>query len=329
MNLQTNVASHYIIHHVTRFRYSTPISESIMEVRIQPRSEGFQRCLDFRLHTSPRASIFTYRGEYGNRVHHFDVPNRHSQLTITAEALVEVTPPPSLPEALSPQAWDELDDLTATDEYWDMLMPSHFARPGPLLYDFARELDLQRRNDPLTVLRDLNTAIHEKFEYAQKSTRVDSPIEDALSARRGVCQDFTHILITLVRELGIPCRYVSGYLFHQGRGRDRSAEDATHAWVEALLPDLGWVGFDPTNNTIAGERHIRVAIGRDYADVPPTRGVFRGKAQSELAVAVKVSPSNTPLSTDLPQEADWVPANLDGYEPETGPQQQQPQQQQQ
>ena len=326
MTLHTNISSHYIVHHVTRFRYSTPISESIMEVRIQPRSEGIQRCLDFRLHTSPRAHIFTYRGEYGNRVHHFDVPNRHSQLTITAEALVELTTPFPLPRALSTQAWDELDALTATDEYWDMLTPSHFARPGPLLHDLARQLDLQRRDDPLTVLRNLNTAIHDTFEYSQKSTRVDSPIEDALTARRGVCQDFAHIMITLVRELGIPCRYVSGYLFQQGRGRNRSADDATHAWVEALLPDLGWIGFDPTNNTIAGDRHIRVAIGRDYADVPPNRGVFRGKAQSELAVAVKVSPSYAPLSSELPTEADWIPANIDGYEPESEPQQQQPQQ---
>ncbi len=290
-----NVSSRYTIHHVTRFRYSAPISESIMEVRIQPRSEGIQRCLDFRLHTNPRAHIMNYRGGNGNRVHHFDVPNRHSQLTITAQALVELTAPPPLPQSLRPQAWDELEALTATDEHWDMLMPSHFACPSDLLHDFARELDVRRRDDPLTVLRDLNTAMHEHLEYAQKNTRVDSPIEDALSARRGVCQDFAHIMITLVRELHIPCRYVSGYLFQQSRSRDRSAEDATHAW--------------------------------DYADVPPTRGVFRGSAESELAVAVKVLPSDTFRSDDLPLEADWTQSTIDGYEYEQGPQQQQPQQQ--
>ena len=300
-----------------------------MEVRIQPRSEGVQRCLNFRLHTNPRARIMTYRGEYGNRVHHFDVPNRHSQLTITAEALVELTAPPPLPWALPQGAWDELDALTATDEYWDMLTPSHFARPSDLLHDFARELDIGRRDDPLTVLRDLNTAVHEHLEYAPKNTRVDSPIEDALSVRRGVCQDFAHIMITLVRELQIPCRYVSGYLFQQSRARDRSAEDATHAWVEALLPGLGWVGFDPTNNTVAAERHIRVAIGCDYADVPPTRGVFRGSAEGELAVAVKVLPSDADAArgSDLPLEPEWMPSTIEGYEYEQGPQQQQPQQQ--
>jgi transglutaminase-like putative cysteine protease len=325
----TNSSAYYTIHHVTRFRYSAPISESIMEVRIQPRSEGIQRCLDFQLHSSPRARIMNYRGEYGNRVHHFDVPNRHNQLTITAEALVEVTTPPPIPKALVSRAWDELDALTATDEYWDMLMPSHFARPSELLREFASELELQRRDDPLSLLRELNTMIYEKFEYAKKNTRVDSPIEDALSTRRGVCQDFAHIMITLVRELRIPCRYVSGYLFQQSRSRERSADGATHAWVEALLPGLGWVGFDPTNNTIAAERHIRVAIGRDYADVPPTRGVFRGSAESELAVAVRVVESDADaLRSDvLLLESDWEPAGIDGYEYEPGPQQQQPQQQ--
>lgn len=321
---------YYTIHHVTKFRYSTPISESIMEVRIQPRNEGMQRCLDFRLHTNPKANILDYRGELGNKVHHFDVPNRHTQLAITADAFVQLDAPPELPATLTPEAWQELDTLTATDEYWDMLMPSHFAQPSALLQELVSELQIQRRADPLTVLRDLNTALYTTFDYSKKNTRVDSPIDDALRERRGVCQDFAHIMITLVRELGIPCRYVSGYLYHHSDGSERSSDGATHAWVEALLPDLGWVGFDPTNNMLAEERHIRVAVGRDYADVPPTRGVFRGKADSELSVSVKVALSDSPLSTtDEILEAEWkVPSNLEGYDPEQGPHQQEPQQQQ-
>jgi transglutaminase-like putative cysteine protease len=129
----------------------------------------------------------------------------------------------------------------------------------------------------------------------KNSTKVDSPIEDALRARQGVCQDFAHILITLVRRLAIPCRYVSGYMFHRDdteAKNDRSLEGASHAWVEALVPGWGWVAFDPTNNLIGSDRHIRVAVGRDYADVPPTRGVYKGEAQSELSVAVTVSPAD-------------------------------------
>jgi transglutaminase-like putative cysteine protease len=316
---------YYTIRHITRFRYSAPISESIMEVRIQPRTEGNQHCLDFRLHTSPRAHIMSYRGEFGNRVHHFDIPNYHSQLAITAEALVDVAAPPEIPQALDPDAWNELDALTADDEYWDFLMPSQFATPGERLYDLMHELEVRRRDDPLTVLRDLNTTLYNTFEYVPKATRVDSPIDDALRLRRGVCQDFAHIMITIVRQLGIPCRYVSGYLFQQSRSRERASSDATHAWVEALLPDLGWIGFDPTNNTLADERHIRVAIGRDYADVPPTRGTFRGKAESELSVTVKVTSADVSPVDDLSLESDWLPSPIEGYEPSTG-QQQQPQQ---
>ncbi len=284
---------YYTIRHTTRFRYSAPISESIMEVRIQPRSEGHQYCLDFQLRTTPRANIMNYRGEFGNRVHHFNIPNSHNQLTIIAEALVDVNAPAPLPEALTPQAWDELDALTEDGDYWDTLMPSHFTEPSDLLYELAHQLDIRRRDDPLTVLRNLNSAIHSTFEYSPKTTRVDSPIDEALSLRKGVCQDFAHIMITLARHLNIPCRYVSGYLY---RGEGRFSGEATHAWVEAYLPDLGWVGFDPTNNSVTDERHVRVAIGRDYADVPPTRGVFRGKAESELAVTVRIAKRSSRLS---------------------------------
>jgi transglutaminase-like putative cysteine protease len=297
---------YYTIRHTTRFRYSAPISESIMEVRIQPRSEDHQYCLDFQLRTTPRANIMNYRGEFGNRVHHFNIPNSHNQLTIIAEALVDVNAPAPLPEALTPQAWDELDALTEDGDYWDTLMPSHFTEPSELLYELADELDVRRRDDPLTVLRNLNTAIHRTFEYSPKTTRVDSPIDEALNLRKGVCQDFAHIMITLTRHLKIPCRYVSGYLY---RGEGRFSGEATHAWVEAYLPDLGWVGFDPTNNSVTDERHVRVAIGRDYADVPPTRGVFRGKAESELAVSVRIAPTELAPTAEFPSEPlTWLPS---------------------
>jgi transglutaminase-like putative cysteine protease len=126
-------------------------------------------------------------------------------------------------------------------------------------------------------------------------TQVHSPIAHALDAKRGVCQDFAHIMIAVVRHWGVPARYVSGYLYHRRTDKDRSSPDATHAWVEAYLPSLGWVGFDPTNNLVVADRHIRVAVGRDYADVPPTRGTFKGEVESELAVAVRVEPTSAPV----------------------------------
>lgn len=282
----------YTIKHVTRFSYDTPITESVMEARMQPRSDGVQRCLRFGLSTAPASRAMMYQDHDGNIVHHFNIPGRHARLTVTAEALVECDAPPVLPAAIGPDGWDRLDAMTATGEHWDSLAPSQFARRTPLLEALARELGVERGDDPLALLHRIVSGLYGALDYSPRSTRVDSPIDDALEARRGVCQDFAHVFIALVRPLGIPCRYVSGYLFHQDGRSDRSADGATHAWVEVLLPDLGWVGLDPTNDVAAGARHVRVAVGRDYADVPPTRGVYKGtsKVSSELAVSVQVGP---------------------------------------
>jgi transglutaminase-like putative cysteine protease len=281
---------HYTIQHLTKFSYETPIRESVMEVRMQPRTEGVQRCVRFGLSTMPASRVKMYDDCDGNTVHHFNIPGRHSRLIITAEALIEMGTPALLPDSLGARAWDRLDALTANGTFWDLLNPSHFARTTPLLDELRRELGLARGPDPLHTLTQLTAALFERFEYRPQTTRVDSPVDDALETRQGVCQDFAHIMIALVRGLGVPCRYVSGYLYRQPDRDVRSSDGATHAWVEALLPDAGWVGFDPTNNLVTDERHIRVAIGRDYADVPPTRGVFKGASavHSELGVAVTV-----------------------------------------
>lgn len=292
----------YSIRHYNRYRYSKPVSQSTLEVRMHPRSEYAQRCFTFELTVSPKARLFSYMDHLGNTIYHFDMPQPHTELTIVADALVDIEAPPELPDKLNPEAWAELDELVARDDYWDMLMPSQFARPSEELDTFARKLAIDPRNgrDPLTLIRDLNKNLFDEFEYAKESTSVDSPIEDALRSRSGVCQDFSHIMITLLRGLRIPSRYVSGYLFHDKEHKDRSAEGATHAWVEALLPGLGWIGFDPTNNLIAGIRHIRTAIGRDYADVPPTKGTLlgSGSAASELKVRVRVTPADKMLSPE-------------------------------
>jgi transglutaminase-like putative cysteine protease len=228
-------------------------------------------------------------------------------LAITADAVVEMAPIAEVPESLAENAWDELDAAAATGERWESLRFSRFARDSVLLGQLADEMCWRREADPLTLLRRLNFALFHKFTYAPRTTHVDSPIDDALKVRAGVCQDLAHIMIALARRIGIPCRYVSGYLSPSPEGRDRSAEGATHAWAEAFLPSLGWVGFDPTNDVLASHRHIRVAVGRDYADVPPTRGVFRGEAGSELGVIVTVSLADAPIvpETVMPMTT-WV-----------------------
>jgi transglutaminase-like putative cysteine protease len=297
----------YSIRHLTRFRYKEPVSESIMEVRMHPRSDHTQHCLSFSLSVSPRCRVFSYRDHYGNNVHHFDIPGEHDQLVIVAESLVEQQFPVDLPAFLAPDAWQALDALVLQGDYSEMLLPSTFVQLTPALLNLAQTLNIVRRDDPLMLVHELNKSLYAYFEYVPRSTRVDSPIDEAIASRQGVCQDFAHTMIALLRHVGIPARYVSGYLYRGREDHDRSLPDASHAWVEVLMPHLGWVGIDPTNDLIAYNRHIRTAVGRDYADVPPTHGVYRGNTESELYVAVHVEGSMEPppLDRKLPIPDDW------------------------
>jgi transglutaminase-like putative cysteine protease len=299
--------NYFSIRHLTRFRYSQPISESIMETRMHPRSDSSQHCLSYSLSVSPRCRVFSYRDHLGNNVQHFDIPGEHNQLVIVAESVVELQLQPDLPVCLAPEAWQELDKLVEAGDYREMLLPSTFAVQTPALLNLAQRLEVVRRDDPLMLVLELNRRLFDYFEYEPRSTRADSPIDEAILNGKGVCQDFSHTMIALLRHVGIPARYVSGYLYRGRDDHDRSTPDATHAWVEALLPQLGWVGFDPTNNMVARNRHIRTAVGRDYADVPPTHGIFRGSTESELYVAVQVEASTQPPALDckLPIPEDW------------------------
>jgi transglutaminase-like putative cysteine protease len=216
-----------------------------------------------------------------------------------------------LAPSLENDAWGQLDAQLASGDFWEMLTTSQFAQWTESMETFAAGMGVPdapaaRLRDPLKLLMELNSSIFGAISYVPKSTRVDSPVDDALRNRQGVCQDYSHIMLALVRRMGIPCRYVSGYLFHRAGEQVRSTEGATHAWVEAYLPGIGWLGFDPTNNIMAGEQHVRTAVGRDYADVPPTRGVFKGEASSELTVAVRVAPSDKPPPPETEMESeDW------------------------
>lgn len=297
----------YSIRHLTRFRYSHPISESIMETRMHPRSDSNQHCLNFALSVSPRCRVFSYRDHLGNNVQHFDIPGEHNQLVIVAESIVEQQRLPDVPSSLAPDAWMNLDELIEAGDFWEMLLPSTFCVVTPALHQLAEKLNVVRRDDPLMLVLELNQRLFDYFEYVPRHTRVDSPIDEAILSGKGVCQDFAHTMIALLRQVRIPARYVSGYLYRSREDHDRSTPDATHAWVEAFLPHLGWIGLDPTNNLIAHHRHIRTAVGRDYADVPPTHGIFRGKTESELYVAVQVEASDTAPALDrkMPIPEDW------------------------
>ncbi|HEY3799992.1 MAG TPA: transglutaminase family protein [Caulobacteraceae bacterium] len=279
------------IRHVTQYHYAEPVRESVMELWMQPQKSATQRLVSFELELDPVAQLFSYADSFGNAVYHFDVPQAHDRLEIVARSAVETQSPALLPDALDQGEWDRLRSDFVRGECFDFLRPHGYARRTEALEAFIakRGLDDLRRHDPLSATRQLAEVIYDAFDYEAGVTEADSPIDLALKQGRGVCQDFAHIMIAVCRSWGVPARYVSGYVFSQrSDGHDRSDPDATHAWVEVFLPSLRWVGFDPTNNVPAGERHVCVAAGRDYADVPPSRGVFKGEAESQLAVGVSV-----------------------------------------
>ena len=278
------------IRHVTQYRYAVPVRESVMEIWMQPQKSIRQRLVSFDLDLEPAAQVFSYADSFGNAVYHFDVTHPHDKLSITARAAVETQAPTPVPENLDQGEWDRLRSDFLRGECFDFLRPHGFARESQALHKYMADHDIDglRGRDPLSALKALNQTIYDSFGYEAGVTRADSPIDDVLKARKGVCQDFAHVMIAICRSWGIPARYVSGYLFTDRKHGDRSDPDATHAWVEVFLPSLRWIGFDPTNNTPATERHVACAVGRDYSDVPPSRGVYKGEADSQLAVGVTV-----------------------------------------
>lgn len=283
------------VRHVTQYHYAEPVRESVMEVWMQPQKVARQRLVSFDLEVDPAAQLFSYADPFGNAVYHFDVPHPHDRLRIIANAAVETQAPPPLPDSLDQGEWDRLRSDFVRGENFDFLNFGGFAVETDALRTYVVEhgLDELRRRDPLNAVRALSETIYTSFDYEPGVTHADSPIDLALGAGRGVCQDFAHIMIAICRSWGVPARYVSGYLFTDRQAGDRSDPDATHAWVEVFLPSLRWVGFDPTNNVLAGERHIAAAVGRDYNDVPPSRGVYKGDAESQLAVGVSVRRART------------------------------------
>ena len=284
--MTTSEGTLYRIEHETRFRYSEPVREAVVTLYLEPRSDASQHLRSFQILTDPGAELGSYEDCFGNAVHFFDVPGEHEQLTVTSRSLVALHA--SDPDEANGAAWDDLKELQ-TPSTWHLLHPTPLTRPTAALDAFVARHGIERGETPLASIRELTSRIHEALDFERGQTRVDSPIDDALAAESGVCQDFSHIMLAIVRGWGIPAQYVSGYLFPVHKGRELAMAQAGHAWIECLLPGLGWIGADPTNNTVSPRHHVRVATGRDYRDVPPTRGTFRGTAQQELEVVVKIS----------------------------------------
>ena len=279
----------YRIRHLTRFLYTAPVRRCVMSLCMAPRRGAGRTAPDFEASSSPPGPIGAEVDPFGNTRHVLTVYSPHSSLEVSARSTVEAHPSPPLPETLGKGAWAELRSSADAWADWDFVRPSRMTAPSPALEAFAARLEAAPESDPLEDLLRLNAALHEAFEYTPGATLVDSPMEHILETGRGVCQDYAHVMTAIARSWGVPTRYVSGYLHLTGAEDNPAAAAATHAWVECRLPGLGWVGFDPANRSPADERYIPVAVGRDYSDVPPTRGVLQGGGRSEVEVEVEVT----------------------------------------
>lgn len=294
---------HFRIRHRTHYRYAGAASESFMEVRLQPVSNDRQQVLDYRLETVPGANLHAYRDYFGNAVQTFSIVQRHTELVLESHTEVEtrVAPPPQVALELSVS---EARQLYRSDplSYFEFLNPSpaipfsvgvnklanRFFRPGHAIGPAALAL---------------NHWIFENFRYVAGSTRIDTPITEVLVKRQGVCQDFAQLMIAVLRSAEIPARYLVGYIETDAQRDAAAAASGTkrarrtsligaaesHAWVEICLPGQHWWALDPTNDCEAGERHVQVAVGRDYQDCTPTRGVFKGTHTERLNASVEMT----------------------------------------
>ncbi len=277
----------YRIIHTTRFEYPEPAHDSQNELRMRPWDRANQRCASFDLHVNESSSTVEYDDFFGNRTHSMSVGGPHRSLEIVASSIVEVETP-AIPPATGVTLAEFLrDDDAHGNIYCEYLNPSKFIPFSDRLRKFFWMARPQEREDIGTYVMRMVGYVRDQFEYETRSTHVHSSLNDILNSGGGVCQDFAHLTIGILRLAGIPARYVSGYL---GPASAINGFDMTsHAWLEAWLPGLGWCGYDPTHRCVVDGRHIVVAIGRDYADVPPVRGVYRnGGGQSLMTVDLRV-----------------------------------------
>ena len=281
----------YRVEHATRYRYDAPVSQCQSEVRLTPRSLPWQVVLESAIEAVPRPAWVDSRKDYfGNDVSSFWIQERHDRFTTVATSRVRVEPRDNIIEDQTP--WETARAALAEHrapaslEAFEFVFDSPFVAAHPELAEYARPSFTPGR-PLLQAVSELSHRIHDGFAYDPESTSIDTPILEALKMKRGVCQDFSHVMIGALRSMGLAARYVSGYL---RSGSDHQGAEASHAWVGVFLPDAGWIDFDPTNDVRPGMDHVTLAWGRDYADVTPMKGVALGGGNQLVDVEVRVTP---------------------------------------
>jgi transglutaminase-like putative cysteine protease len=284
----------YRVRHITSYTYPEPVSLCQNQARLSPRVFARQQCESTRLTVQPEPkAMHAWTDYFGNTANFFAVEVPHDELTVTAESVVTVAAA-QVPEPSATPPWEQARDATAStlvDKAVQFTFESPCVRFIPEARDYARP-SFPSGRPFLEAVLDLTARIWKEFKYDPTATCVNTPTEEVLRNRRGVCQDFAHLQITCLRSLGLAARYVSGYLLTDpppGQPKLVGA-DASHAWVSVYCPQLGWFDFDPTNNQIPQLRHVTLAWGRDYSDVCPIQGVFLGGGDHRMCVSVDVAP---------------------------------------
>ncbi|MFB9904065.1 transglutaminase family protein [Allokutzneria oryzae] len=269
--------------HSTGYRYSSPVVQSFNEVRMTPRGDRRQEVVVNRVETTPATRAYRYTDYWRNAVTSFDLHAPHTELKIIGSSVVETA---SASEPVTTATWGRLRAEDVVDRYTEFLEPTRTVPRNRELAAVGREL--KRRVGPAEAVLGVANWVHEHLTYQQGRTSVHSSAVDAWQAKEGVCQDYAHLSLLLLRSMGIPARYVSGYLHTNPDGEVReTVKGESHAWIEAWTG--GWWGYDPTNAIPVGQRHIWVALGRDYSDVAPVKGIFSGGAASALEVDVEIT----------------------------------------
>ena len=280
---------HFAIRYLTEYRYDEPVTDNLNALRVKPATTAHQRVDDFGVRVEPETRLHQHLDYYGTTVIEFGISKPHEQLAIDVRARVATTPPAPPPET----GWEPVEDAAYAVQGGEYRLPFG-DEPDDAAIDEL--VGATRAATPAATLRAIAELIPERFEYRAGVTYVGSTVEDLLAAGAGVCQDFAHLALVLLRRHGLAARYVSGYFFAPPHG-DESADSAevdTHAWIEALIPagdgaEPVWIAADPTNRELAGERHVKIGHGRHYSDVPPIKGVFRGGASAELDTSVRMT----------------------------------------
>ena len=269
--------------HRTHYAYATPVRESFNEAHLQPFSDEWQTVDHFLLKILPAARLRHHHDFYSNVVHHFEIIEPHGSLLVESQLRVTTKPRPQLGAEATPWPLARISEAAQESRVFDFLQDSRYVDLSPETWRLALD-GTAGITDTWQAARALMGLVHGQFKYESNSTGVHTHMRDVLREKRGVCQDFAHVLIGMCRVLKIPALYVSGYLATE-------TASATHAWVEVLIPGAGWLALDPTHNRSTDETYVKIAVGRDYADVPPLTGNYKGKTDRKLTVEVRIKPS--------------------------------------